>query len=139
MQVQNKLKIFSSHNVMTVVIECSGILKKTDTNSPAMLLLEKAEKFLTFGEYCHFNPTYWKIANGKIRDEIPEWKSLLVNELTSSPGYNLKVTDLDNKSNVVEVSSEISLLVANCYELPDELIKEMKCATVHTAYGPVVV
>ena len=137
MELSKATKLFSPLEVIVLTIESKDIVKKSDSEKPiSSLLADKVESFISVGEYATRNPTYWNVSGGKKKDEVQNWRHALCVEIENSK-LNVKVTDLDNNNNVVETSCEVSMLVVNFKELSKELMKEIKCARVHTVFGQI--
>lgn len=139
MDIQTALGIISPFDVISITLEEKIIISKSPPEgfNPISVLVEKAEKFVMLGSQSTRNPTYWNCTFGKTKDEVPEWKELLENEIAASESFDVNVINMDNNSNVMEISGEIFLLAINCKELTKELVKEIKCAKVHTVFGPI--
>ena len=138
MNILETIKVLSPLDVVVFTIEEQRIVKKKEVDDcvPASFLTEKAEKFLMLGEFPTRNVSYWNISSGKEKSEIPEWELLLIKELSSSK-MELDVQEMDNTKDIVKVSCEIYMIAHNCKQLTNELLKEVKCARVHTAFGPI--
>lgn len=113
-------------------------IEEVETINPAELIVPKVEKFLNVGDVPTRNITYWNITKGSDMSEVPNWRELLINEISNSK-MEVVVHDLDITKEVMEVSCEISLLSFNCKQLTKELLKEIKCARIHTASGQIEV
>ena len=138
MKLQEAIKLMSPLDVLCLTLETKGVVRKNDENfQPGSLLAGKVEKLISIGDHPTRNPTYWNVSGGTGSSEVPNWKDLLISELEASPSFNVKLTDLDNNSNVMEVSCEISLLVINCNNMGQELMKDVKCARIRTVFGSV--
>ena len=131
-------QILSPYDVLEIVVESREIIRKDEENfDPTSILVRKVNPILHQGTSCQKNPTYYKIAEGKKSSEISNWNDLLISELKNSSHHSVKVTDLDNNTNVVEVMSSIHLAILNCAVLTKEQIKEIKCAKAFTPYGQI--
>lgn len=135
MDAIEKISPFTS---VILTLEVQKILKKDEieTIDPAELLLDKVETFLKVGDVPTRNVTYWNLTKGSDMSEVPNWRELLINEISDSK-MDVVVHDLDITKEVMEVSCEISLLAFNCRRLTKELLKEIKCARIHTASGQI--
>jgi len=138
MHLIESIKLFSPLDVIILTIEDQKIIKKSETDDciPASFLLEKAEKFIHLGEFPTRNITYWNATAGKTKEEVLDWNERLIGELSNSK-LEWEVQELDNTKNILKVSCEIYMIVHNCAALTNELLKEVKCARVHTAFGPI--
>ena len=138
MDIISAVKLLSPLDVVVLTVECKEIVKKSEIEKlePASILFDKAEKLVLLGDYATRNPTYWNVTQGAKKEDTPEWEKALVAELSRSK-LDVKVTDLDNNSNVVDASCEVYLLAINCDKLTKEYTKEIKCAKAHTAFGPI--
>lgn len=135
MDAIEKISPFTS---VILTLEVQKILKKDEIESidPAELLVDKVETFLKVGDVPTRNVTYWNLTKGSDMSEVPNWRELLINEISDSK-MDVVVHDLDITKEVMEVSCEISLLAFNCRQLTKELLKEIKCARIHTASGQI--
>ena len=140
MNIMDAIESISPFTSVVLTLEVQKIVKKQGSESinPAELLIEKVETFLRVGDVPSRNITYWNIAKGADMSEVPNWKELLINEISNSK-MEVMVQDLDITKEVMEVSCEISLLAFNCKRLTKELLKEIKCAKIHTASGQIEV
>ena len=138
MHLLETLKVLSPLDVVVLTIEEQKIVKKGDVENciPAAFLIEKAEKFLMLGEFPTRNVSYWNATQGKEKSETPDWELFLIKELSSSK-MEMNVQEMDNTKDIVQVSCEIYMIAHNCMQLTKELLKEVKCARVHTAFGPI--
>jgi len=138
MHLIESIKLFSPLDVIILTIEDQKIIKKSETDDciPASFLLEKAEKFIHLGEFPTRNITYWNATAGKTKEEVLDWNERLIGELSNSK-LEWEVQELDNTKNILKVSCEIYMIVHNCAALTNELLKEVKCARIHTAFGPI--
>jgi len=138
MHINECLKVLSPLDVVVLTLEAQSLVKKDkiDDCTPASFLIPKVEKFISVGEFPTRNVTYWNISEGKIKEEIPDWEERLIKELSNS-NMTIKVQELDNTKNVVEVSCEIYMIAHNCTQLSKELLGEVKCAKVLTVFGPI--
>jgi hypothetical protein len=139
MTLQNALKICSPLDIIEFEIETQEIVKKKDLETlvPSSLLVKKAEKFIEVGKMPERNPTYWNATEGKRKEEVHDWEDKLATALALERKFVVNQQELDNNSLVISVVSSISMLLVNCKDLPREQIKEAKCATVFTAFGPI--
>lgn len=137
MNIHRALQILSPLDVITFEIEEQTIVKKQEENKNNLsaCLVPKALKFLKSGERPDRNPTLWNIVDTKKIEEIEDLEVRLAELLEASSKYNVHFQELDNNSNVATVTSEVSMLVLNCNELTQELLKEAKCAIATTAFG----
>lgn len=138
MRLIDSIKLLSPLDLVVLTIEEQKVIKKSEINDcvPASFLLEKAEKFIHLGEFPTRNVTYWNVSSGKIKEEVPDWNERLIKELSHSK-IEWDVQDLDNTKDILRVSCEIYMIVHNCNVLNNELLKEVKCARVHTAFGQI--
>ena len=136
MKLVEIIRVLSPLDVVVLTLEAQEVVKKDKLEDclPASFLLPKAEKLIHLGEFPTRNVTYWNATEGKLKDEVPDWNERLIKELTNSK-MTIKVQELDNTKDVVEVSCEIYMIAHNCTQLNKELLKEVKCARVHTAFG----
>lgn len=138
MRLIDSIKLLSPLDLVVLTIEEQKVIKKSEINDcvPASFLLEKAEKFIHLGEFPTRNVTYWNVSSGKTKEEVPDWNERLIKELSHSK-IEWDVQDLDNTKDILRVSCEIYMIVHNCNVLNNELLKEVKCARVHTAFGQI--
>lgn len=138
MHILEAIKVLSPLDVVILTLENQTLVKKSELDEclPASFLVSKVEKFIQLGEFPTRNVTYWNVSEGKTKEETEDWNEKLIKELTSSK-MSVKVQELDNTKNIVEVSCEIYLIVHNCSQLTKELLKEVKCARIHTAFGQI--
>lgn len=138
MHIIESIKLLSSLDVVVLTIEEQKVIKKSEIDDciPASFLVEKAEKFIHLGEFPTRNITYWNATAGKAKEEVPDWNDRLIKELSCSK-MEWEVQDLDNTKDVLKVSCEIYMIAHNCDVLNNELLKEVKCARVHTAFGQI--
>ena len=139
MTLQNAIQICSPLDIVEFEIEIQEIVKKKDLENlvPSALLVKKAEKFLQAGQMCERNPTYWNATEGLKREDVPDWDNKLATALALERKFIVNQQELDNNSLVTTVVASISMLLLNCKDLSKEQIKEAKCATVFTAFGPI--
>lgn len=93
-----------------------------------------AKIFLSTGKYTSRNPTCWHIFGGReIGVESDEWKKGVLNfyRLTSEP----EISDLDNDRDFVSLKATFEVLVANARQFTDDILKDVECAIVKTAFG----
>lgn len=138
MHILEAIKVLSPLDVVVLTLENQALVKKSELDEclPASFLVPKVEKLIQLGEFPTRNVTYWNVSEGKIKEETEDWNEKLIKELTSSK-MSVKVQELDNTKNIVEVSCEVYLIVHNCSQLTKELLKEVKCARIHTAFGQI--
>ncbi len=138
MHIIESIKLLSSLDVVVLTIEEQKVIKKSEIDDciPASFLVEKAEKFIHLGEFPTRNITYWNATAGKAKEEVPDWNDRLIKELSHSK-MEWEVQNLDNTKDVLKVSCEIYMIAHNCDVLNNELLKEVKCARVHTAFGQI--
>ena len=136
MQLVDFLKLLSPLDVVVLTLEEQVIIKSFEVDEcvPASFLLEKAEKFIHLGEFPTRNITYWNTTEGKTKEEVSDWDEKLIKELSHSR-MEWELQELDNTKKVMKVSCEIYMIAHNCSSLSRELLKEVKCARVHTAFG----
>jgi hypothetical protein len=140
MHLIETLKVLSPLDVIVLTIEEQKIVKKKEVENcvPAAFLIDKAEKFLLLGEFPTRNVSYWNATQGKEKSETADWELSLIKELSNSR-MEISVQEMDNTKSIVQVSCEIYMIAHNCILLTKELLKEVKCARVHTAFGPIEV
>ena len=140
MHLIDSIKLLSPLDVIVLTIEEQKVVKIADIDDciPASFLIEKAEKFLHMGEFPTRNITYWNATEGKTKEESPDWNEKLIKELSHSK-MEWELQELDNTKKVMKVSCEIYMIAHNCELLSRELLKEVKCARVHTAFGQIEV
>lgn len=138
MHILDCIKVLSALDVVVLTLEAQEIVKRESLDDcvPASFLLPKVEKFIHLGEFPTRNVTYWNATEGKTKEEVTDWELRLIRELTNS-NMTVKVQGLDNTKDVVQVSCEICMIAHNCTQLSKELLKEVKCARVHTAFGQI--
>ena len=138
MNLKTAIQILSSYDILEITISAREIIRKDISDfDPTSMLLRKANPLLQQGIDPQKNPTYYKISEGKKSSKIPDWNDLLIAELKNSSYHSVKITDLDNNNNVVEVMSSIHLAILNCSVLTKEQIKDIKCAKAFTLYGQI--
>lgn len=136
--IEKALEIFSPLDAVVFLVEVQIIVKKRDKEKfdPLFAIAKEVEKYIIVGEHPERNPTYWQATQGKKHVEIEDWSERIRKVIEfSNPSVNW--TDLDNNSLVVTVASEFSMLLINCKDLTPNMIKELKCATIHTAFGKI--
>ena len=140
MHILDCIKVLSPVDVVVLTLETQNIVKKDKVEDciPASFLIPLVERFVHLGEFPTRNVTYWNVTEGKDKEEIFNWEERLIKELTSS-NMTISIQELDNTKDVVKVSCEIYMLAHNCMQLTKELLKEVKCAKVLTAFGPIEV
>lgn len=138
-KIQDAFQICSPFDVVEFEIEAQEIVKKKDLEHfvPSSLLVKKAEKFIEVGKMPERNPTYWNVSEGKKKEDIADWEDRLAVALALEHKFVVNQQELDNNSLVTTVVSSISMLLVNCKDLSKEQIKESKCATIFTAFGPI--
>ena len=135
--IEDALKIFSPLDVVIFEIEIQEIVDKNEVENYDVFptLIKKIEEFINLGEYPTRNPTYWRISEGLDKNKVDDWDDLVRLEISNDPSFRVHWTDLDNNSLVATARAGVSLLMHNIRDLPASLIKEVKCATVYTAFG----
>lgn len=136
--LEKAIDIFSPLDAVVLQLETQTIVRKKDRDQfdPLLEMSRAVEKYILVGEHAERNPTYWQATMGKKKEETEDWLERIRKVLEfSSPRVNW--TDLDNNNLVVTVASEFSMLLVNCKDLTPELTKELKCATIHTAFGKI--
>ena len=138
MHLLELVEILSPRDVVVLTVETKEVIKRSEINDQklASLLLHKAEKLVFAGEFPTENPTYRNMTNGIAKEEVTDWRDNLINELSKSK-MKMKVQQLDNTKDVVEVSCEVYMIAHNCKQLNKQLLKEVKCARAHTTFGPI--
>lgn len=136
--LEKALTVCAPYDIVQFEIEIQSIVKKSDLENlvPSSLLAGKAESFVTVGSMPERNPTYWNATEGVKKELVDDWKDRLSTALALERKFIVNHQELDNNSLVTTVASTISMLLVNCKDLPKEQIKEAKCATVFTAFGP---
>jgi len=140
MHLLQAIKVLSPLDVVVLTLEESRLLKKQNIDDcvPASFLFEKADRLISVGNVPTRNVTYWNVSQGQEKDKVSDWQEKLISELSNSK-MNVEVQDLDNTKDIVKVSCEVYMIVHNCEQLTKELLKDVKCARVHTAFGPIEV
>lgn len=127
--MKNLIQILSNDDIIVVEISNSQIIKKQIENfDPSKILLNKSKIF--FENVKENNPIFRPT---DMSDN--QWDEIVLEEIKRSPKYRVKVTDLDNNTNIVEVFSGIPLTVLNYKLLKKHQLKEIICATAFTPFG----
>ena len=135
----NAKKICSPLDVVVLEIETQQIVNKEEIQNYDFVssLSDVAEKYIVLGEYPTRNPTYWKISEGKEKKEISDWKERIKLVLSNDSTFRVHWSDLDNNSQVATARASVAMIMHNCSDIPEQLIKEVKCATAYTAFGKI--
>lgn len=127
-------KLFSPLDVVSLSKEYEYLSPKGINPDLPHNLKQDIYKYLTCGSLYDRNPSVWVIFKGeKIDPESERWINGMMNLFRLT--CKAEITEIDDDNNHVRTTVEFVLLAVNAKFLPEEAFKELKCATVKTAFG----
>ena len=135
MNIAEKLeKVFSPLDIVTLTKEYEFLAsKKSNPDLPENVKAD-IRRYLACGIRPDRNPSVWMVFKGENVDPSSEnWINGMMNlyRLTCKA----EISELDNDNSHVRATLEFMLLAVNAKSLPEEAFKEVKCASVRTAFG----
>lgn len=135
MKATEKLeKLFSPLDVVILTKEYQFLVPKQVKPDLPDVVKSDIYKYLSCGDWPNRNPSVWTVFGSEQVDTKSErWINGMMNlfRLTCES----KISEIDNDTNHVCATVEFTLLAVNAKSIPLEELKEVKCATVRTAFG----
>jgi len=126
--------MLSDLDIVTLTLQTKKIVSKNEAFDAAQAALPLLKSIVSVGKFPSRNPTVWVVTEG-YQHSPAELDTAYKRLITKNSDVN--VIELDNNSYVTEVTFGVQLLVVNCKDLSPDQVKDIQCATVKTAYGPV--
>ena len=127
-------KIFSPLDVVYLTKEYEYLSPKgADPDLPPEVQRD-IYRYLTCGENFDRNPSVWIVFKGeKLDTGSDRWIKGMMNLFRLT--CKAEVSEIANDNNHVRTTLDFVLLAVNAKFLPEEALKELKCAKVETAFG----